>query len=68
MYTHLLTVRGRTMSLAGWAEEVNLSWHTLAKRLRSGWSPERAVTEPLRSYKSHPGVSGAPPKHKNSRA
>ena len=43
---------GRTMTLAQWAKEVPIPLGTLARRIRAGWTVERALTEPLCS--SHP--------------
>lgn len=40
-----LTFDGRTMTRAAWAAEIGLSEGTLAARIRSGWSLERALTE-----------------------
>jgi hypothetical protein len=40
----LLTAFGKTQCLSAWAEEYNLSWQTLASRLRRGWPAEKALT------------------------
>lgn len=46
-YNHLLTVNGRTQSVARWAEEVGLNPDTLNRRVtRLGWSHEKAVLTP----------------------
>ena len=47
----LLTFRGRTQSLAAWAEETGISQFTLSTRVNTlGWSVERALTEPVRGH------------------
>jgi hypothetical protein len=43
---HLLTY-GKTQLLQAWAEEVGLRPETIRRRLKLGWSVERALTEPL---------------------
>lgn len=42
-----LIFQGKVMSLAAWAREVGLTAGTLRRRLKLGWSVERALTEPL---------------------
>lgn len=45
--TLTLTYRGRTQSIAAWAEETGLSYDTLRSRVnRYGWTAERALTTP----------------------
>jgi hypothetical protein len=44
----VVTYAGRTMILTDWALRIGLSRITLGKRLRAGWSPERAMTTPSR--------------------
>lgn len=39
---------GETLCVSEWAERIGLRPHTLAYRLRAGWSVKRALTEPLR--------------------
>ena len=46
--SHFLTLGGRTMTLAEWAEEVNLAPSTIHYRLSRGMSPEAAVLTPAR--------------------
>lgn len=43
----VLTVRGRSMTLAQWAAELGVERRTLTTRLRLGWSVERVLTEPV---------------------
>jgi len=42
-----LTHNGQTMCMADWAVHLGIDQHTLAARLRKGWSPERALTQPV---------------------
>ena len=45
--THLITYRGRTLSLIGWAEELGINRSTLSKRIcKCGWSVEKAFATP----------------------
>lgn len=43
---HPLTYKGETKLLVDWAEEYNISFKTLSRRIRDGWDVERALTEP----------------------
>lgn len=45
--THLITYKGKTQSMADWAEEYGLKLHTLKWRIYREWDIERALTEPL---------------------
>ncbi len=49
---HLLTVNGETKCLAQWALESGLPLSTLFNRIKRGWSPQRAVSEPRRQAAS----------------
>jgi len=42
-----LTLGGRTMTLAQWAEETGISYGTLKSRLVLGWNAKRALTTPV---------------------
>lgn len=42
----LITYDGRTQTLAQWAREIGMRRDTLRHRLESGWSLDRALTEP----------------------
>lgn len=42
-----LTFDGKTQCLSAWAEELNIDKRTINGRLRSNWSVERALTEPI---------------------
>jgi hypothetical protein len=44
----VITLLGKTQCLAAWAEELGLNYRTLTSRIRSGWSYERVLTQPLR--------------------
>ncbi len=41
--THMLTVNGKTQSIAAWAEEMDIDVQLIVTRLRRGWSAARAV-------------------------
>ena len=41
---HYLTHNSKTQTLAQWAEELNLNYNTIAKRLRLGWSVEKTLS------------------------
>lgn len=45
--SRMLTLNGKTQTLADWSEELRISHGTLSARLRSGWSVERTLTEPV---------------------
>lgn len=48
---HLVLFGGKSISVAELAEINNLDYRTLYKRLRLGWTPEEAVTTPVRHFK-----------------
>jgi hypothetical protein len=45
----MITAFSRIMARAQWQRETAINYDTLKDRLRSGWSPERALTIPARS-------------------
>lgn len=45
-----LTFRGETKTIREFAEEYGMSYRRLKKRLEKGWSVEKALTEPLRTW------------------
>lgn len=47
----MLTFDGRTQSMKQWAEELRMDSSTIWRRLHSGWSVERALTEPVHREK-----------------
>jgi hypothetical protein len=44
---HLITHKGRTMTLSRWAREIGLQPGVLSLRVRRKWDIERALTTPL---------------------
>lgn len=48
---HRITFRGKTRTLAGWAEETGINRSTILDRLHRGWSVERALTTPPRKMR-----------------
>jgi len=49
---HLITFDGKTQTMAGWAEELNISYNVLKQRIdQYHWPIERALTEPIRGHK-----------------
>lgn len=47
-----ITFNGETHCISEWAELIGISEYTISRRLRSGWSEERSLKEPLRGTKS----------------
>lgn len=45
----LISWNGKTQPLKAWARELGITSVTLRNRLNSGWTPERAFTQPARS-------------------
>jgi hypothetical protein len=45
---HLLTACGQTKTLIEWSENTGLAYNTIRLRLKRGWSPDRALTEPVK--------------------
>jgi hypothetical protein len=45
---HLITYNNETKTLTQWAEQIGIAQPTLRRRLKYGWSVERALTEPVR--------------------
>jgi hypothetical protein len=45
---HLLSFRSLTLTVTQWAEHLNVNKKTLDFRLRSGWSVEKVLSEPVR--------------------
>ena len=51
--THVITYRGETLTVAQWAEKLNINKNTLYNRLlHYKWSEEKALTEPVRRIKN----------------
>lgn len=47
----MLTHNGITQNITDWALQLGMRPGTLAERLRLGWTPERALTQPLNTRK-----------------
>ena len=48
--TRLISFKGKTQCLTDWAKEKGLSKDVLWRRLKAGWSIERALTSPIRTW------------------
>ncbi len=46
--THFVTVNGEARSLMQWSEQLGISYSSIKRRLRAGWSEEEACTVPKR--------------------
>jgi hypothetical protein len=46
-----LTAFGRTLPVSAWARKAGIPNRTILDRLQRGWSPERAVSEPIKAKK-----------------
>lgn len=46
----LITANGKTKPLAAWCRQYGISKVTLMDRIKRGWTPERAITTPPRTY------------------
>lgn len=40
---HILEIGGRSLTIAEWSADTGVAWHTIAQRLKRGWSPKRAI-------------------------
>jgi hypothetical protein len=49
----MIEFRGKTQSLSQWAREVGLTKGALETRMNTGWTVERALTEPVGALKSN---------------
>jgi hypothetical protein len=47
--TRIIEYDGRALSVTEWAAEVRMDADTLSARINAGWTPERALTTPLRA-------------------
>ncbi len=45
-----VTAFGETLTYSEWDERSGFNRNIVGQRIRKGWSPERAITEPMRSY------------------
>lgn len=58
---HYITFEGETLCIAEWSERLSISAHVISARINSGWSPERALTTPLRPQRNrHVPVNAKP--------
>lgn len=48
-----LTFNGETKILADWAKQIGISPNSLSMRLRLGWTVERALSTPSKTYRRH---------------
>jgi len=55
----LLTANGKTQCLSAWAEETGIGVSTLWRRLKRGWSEEKAITTPVEKPQSAVAFSRA---------
>lgn len=46
---HLVTCFGKLQCIAAWSEETGISKNTILWRLNNGWSPEKALTTPVKN-------------------
>lgn len=46
-----LTYKGETLTLVEWGERLQVSADAIGARLSRGWSPERALTEPVKAQR-----------------
>jgi len=46
-----LTHKGKTQTIAQWADELKMSRVAIAKRIRNGWATEKALETPIRMSK-----------------
>lgn len=51
--SHFLTYGGETLTIDQWAKRKGMRFHTLQTRIGNGWTVERALNTPVRSYKRH---------------
>lgn len=49
----MLTFNGRSQHVSAWARELDVPVYQLNNRLRSGWSTDRTLTEPVHKTHSH---------------
>lgn len=56
----VLTYRGKSQTVAQWADELGLSYSLLISRVECGWSPKRTLTEPVDNRKSKRKIGPEP--------
>ena len=47
----IVTAFGQTRTITEWSEISGISWYTIGRRDKAGWTKERAVSEPARNYR-----------------
>lgn len=47
----VVTYAGREQTIAQWSRETGVPATTLCERFKMGWTPERALTTPVRRYR-----------------
>ena len=52
----MVTIEGRTQCIMDWALEKGILHNTLSGRLRRGWSPEDAVSKPIKKKPQRPHI------------
>lgn len=50
---HYISAFGETLTLTQWAEKTSIAAPTIRRRLKSGWTPEEALTKPIRLDSRH---------------
>lgn len=53
---HIIVYNGRSQCLMDWANETGIGFHTLAARIKNGWTLERAMTEPVQIKRRRNGI------------
>lgn len=48
---HLIPYNGKKLCFAKWEEITGISQYVICHRIKSGWSPEKALTTPVKKYK-----------------
>lgn len=44
---HFLTYKGKTMTMMEWSQELQINYSTLRRRIRAGWSVDKAFETPI---------------------
>lgn len=58
----LVTLQGRTQTLARWCRELGIKHHTVMTRMgKRGWSVEKALTTPVRGWTRKPAEEPVKP-------
>ena len=46
----VIAYKGKSGTISEWADRLGIQYNTLQRRFKTGWSVERALTEPVRSW------------------